>query len=205
MVDFIFTRNMNACLLQKCKIYFWFIVFLKETLPCFHSGSNWGPSACEADVITTTLWKLHSNVELFWNDYKILTIISQLLVSIHNICKYVTPNGGLEPPTLRLRVSCSTDWASQAWNSILFQCNKPSFFDDILSCTGTVNELLRWLVGCLCVVSRCLILLVIYTRYTTSINRILFTFLLRLFIPIIILMHPLRIRTEDIQRVKPTW
>ena len=28
--------------------------------------------------------------------------------------KHSAPNGGLEPPTLRLRVSCSTDWASQA-------------------------------------------------------------------------------------------
>ena len=27
-------------------------------IKCFHPGSNWGPSACEADVITTTLWKL---------------------------------------------------------------------------------------------------------------------------------------------------
>ena len=28
---------------------------------------------------------------------------------------YSAPNVGLEPTTLRLRVSCSTDWASQAY------------------------------------------------------------------------------------------
>ena len=27
----------------------------------------------------------------------------------------ISPNVGLEPTTLRLRVSCSTDWASQAY------------------------------------------------------------------------------------------
>ena len=32
---------------------------------------------------------------------------------------YRTPNVGLEPTTLRLRVSCSTDWASQAFICIL--------------------------------------------------------------------------------------
>ena len=34
--------------------------------------------------------------------------------SIH-FFKKLAPNVGLEPTTLRLRVSCSTDWASRAW------------------------------------------------------------------------------------------
>src|SRR4029434_8057222 len=28
-----------------------------QTRDCFHPVSNWGPFACEANVITTTLWK----------------------------------------------------------------------------------------------------------------------------------------------------
>src|SRR4029434_3648980 len=28
-----------------------------QTRDCFHPVSNWGPFACEANMITTTLWK----------------------------------------------------------------------------------------------------------------------------------------------------
>ena len=36
-------------------------------------------------------------------------------LSDHGECEKTTPNVGLEPTTLRLRVSCSTDWASRAF------------------------------------------------------------------------------------------
>ena len=37
------------------------IFFFCKVTHCFHPGSNLGPSACKADVITTTLWKLTNN------------------------------------------------------------------------------------------------------------------------------------------------
>ena len=45
--------------------------------------------------------------------------IIHLWPSIAKKNKLQTPNVGLEPTTLRLRVSCSTDWASQAYIAYL--------------------------------------------------------------------------------------
>src|SRR4029434_6528217 len=39
------------------------------------------------------------------------------VLSDHGECENTTPNVGLDPTTLRLRVSCSTDWASRAFAS----------------------------------------------------------------------------------------
>ena len=50
--------------------------------------------------------------------------------TVHSSLKKVTPNVGLEPTTLRLRVSCSTDWASRAdvlwWSNLNYQLNLES-------------------------------------------------------------------------------
>ena len=48
-----------------------------------------------------------------------------------------TPNVGLEPTTLRLRVSCSTDWASRALMEsveVYVYTTKASFLETILIC-----------------------------------------------------------------------
>ncbi len=65
-------------------------------------------------MITTTLWKLHDALCFS-------LVIWCLIFGVKpQKGKHNAPNGGLEPPTLRLRVSCSTDWASQATISNLF-------------------------------------------------------------------------------------
>ena len=50
--------------------------------------------------------------KLFISGKKILR--SGMICNQKNEIKIGTPNVGLEPTTLRLRVSCSTDWASRA-------------------------------------------------------------------------------------------
>ena len=51
--------------------------------------------------------------------------------------KNYTPNVGLEPTTLRLRVSCSTDWASRAGGDMCpWLSNRPSI-------TGTEKKMCR--------------------------------------------------------------
>ena len=44
-------------------------------------------------------------------------IFQMVIKMIYFFGKSLSPNVGLEPTTLRLRVSCSTDWASRAVGS----------------------------------------------------------------------------------------
>ena len=54
-----------------------------------------------------------------WYQNCIWSFLSQdILLLLKN--KNISPNVGLEPTTLRLRVSCSTDWASRALVDITF-------------------------------------------------------------------------------------
>ena len=75
---------------------------------------------------------LQRNIKM-WNFWRSLSIHSitrlqvldtKILVKLLQI-KWVSPNVGLEPTTLRLRVSCSTDWASRA-------CIRKTYFDKLI-------------------------------------------------------------------------
>ncbi len=57
----------NEYLHKFCDSYMWPVQACQPEVTiacCFHPVSNWGPFACEANVITTTLWKPLSEAQV---------------------------------------------------------------------------------------------------------------------------------------------
>ena len=103
--------------LQVMKVKFSYLCFTKTFKTRWQNG--WSPptgiaSSCDHHGhLVLTVFAKH------WYQNCIWSFLSQdILLLLKN--KNISPNVGLEPTTLRLRVSCSTDWASRALVEIMF-------------------------------------------------------------------------------------
>ena len=65
-------------------------------------------------AILVIKWSHHLNVQQVSTLVTLFFTSRESLFNLTYVYKMITPNVGLEPTTPRLRVSCSTDWASRA-------------------------------------------------------------------------------------------